>query len=210
MKQNYLCIWRQFNKFIFCLDRVPEKWEDRAVLFCAFLVDQGKQSRTICSYLSAIKGVLKYIDYKWNDDKIAILSLTRACRQINDRVYVRLPIKRALLEVLLFELERLFKDQMYLRTMYRTLFALAYYGLFRIGELAQGDHPVKACNIHIAQNKAKILIYLRTSKTHGLESRPQKIKISAENLVKKVTHFCPFMLMGQFINIRGGFLSKQE
>ena len=109
-----------------------------------------------------------------------ILTLTRACHLTNDRLFVRLLIKCSLLEVLLFELGRIFKDQPYLLITYRAIFALAYYGMFRIGELTVGNHPIKACDVHVAMNKFKILIYLRTSKTHGLESRPQKVKISAD------------------------------
>ena len=35
-------------------------------LFCAYLVEQGHQSSTICSYISAIKNVLCTDGYQWN------------------------------------------------------------------------------------------------------------------------------------------------
>ena len=55
-KMNYLGIWHQFNNFVMRLDICPKKWEDLAVLFCVHLVEQGLQSSTIRSYLSATKG----------------------------------------------------------------------------------------------------------------------------------------------------------
>ena len=101
--------------------------------------------------------------------------------------------------MILFELEREFQSQPYLKSLYQALFAIAYYGLFRIGEVAWGPHTMQARNVFIAVNKCKILIILYTSKTHGIEARPQRIKISAlqecgeEKLGKNsYRHFCPF------------------
>ena len=75
--------------------------------------------------------------------------------------------------------------QEYLRIMYPAFFATAYYGLFKIGELAKGDHTVKACDIYTGENKDKMLFILRSSKTHGAESKPQTIKISTTRIDKK-------------------------
>ena len=70
-----------------------------------------------------------------------------------------------------------------------------------------GDHSVKAKDIWIGENKDKILIVLYTSKTHGEESYPQEIKISAQNkfLHKKKRNFCPFKIVLQFMQLRGSF-----
>ena len=59
------------------------------------------------------------------------------------------------------------------------LFATAYYGLFRIGEITDSQHAVKARDVHIGQNKRKLLFLLRTSKTHGENVEPQSIKIAS-------------------------------
>ena len=60
-----------------------------------------------------------------------------------------------------------------------------YYGLMRVGEVSQGDHPVKARDIHAATNKDKILVILRSSKTHGKSTYPQKIKITGNTKLNK-------------------------
>ena len=54
-----------------------------------------------------------------------------------------------------------------------------YYGLFRIGELTQGDHPVLARDVHIAKNKKKIFFVLRSTKTLYKNMKLQLIKISS-------------------------------
>ena len=66
--------------------------------------------------------------------------------------------------MLLFELECIFATRPFLGRMYKAFFLVAYYGMFRVGELASGNHPVKAKDIHIAQNKDKIMFVLYDSK----------------------------------------------
>ena len=102
-KRNYLGIWRNFNKFVMRLDKPPKTWEHRTVLFCAHLIEDGIQSATLKSYVSAIKCVLKDDGYKLQNDQFIITTLTRACRNINDKVFIRKPISRNVLEVLIFE-----------------------------------------------------------------------------------------------------------
>ena len=83
--------------------------------------------------------------------------------------------------------------------MYQALFALGYYELMRVGELTSGSHAMKACNVHIANNKDKILIHLYTSKTHSMANRPQKIRITSNRDGKSSNYlhrnFCPFRLI---------------
>ena len=107
-RKKYHEVWTKFSKFIISLDRKPPMWERRAALFCAYLVDKGNQSGTIRSYISAIKKVLKEDGYNWNDNIVLFDSLTKACRLCNDHVKTRLPIQIGLLELLLFELDRVF------------------------------------------------------------------------------------------------------
>ena len=197
-------IWRSFNQFLVKLDKKLKFWEARATLFLTFMISKGAQSSTIKSYLSAIKCILKMDKYKWNDNMVMINSLTQACR---DRVTIRLPIQRSLLDLMIHEINRLFKDQYYLCTLYKALFALGYYGMFRIGELTNSNHVVKASNIHLARNKDKILIILYSSKMHDLAHRLQKVKIEAN---KGQRIHCPFILMQKYITLRGSYASDSE
>ena len=208
---TYLCIWRKFNEFIIKLDDKPDSWEDRATLFGAYLIKKGVQSATLKSYMSAIKKTLINDGYHWRDEKVLFNTLTKSCRLINDKVRTRLPININLLELLLFEVERQFDKQYYLEILYKTVFLLGYYGLLRIGEMAKGDHPILAKDVHIAQNKDKLLFILYTSKTHGIESIPQEIKITSNrnyNNIKK--NFCPFKTSREFLAIRGNYKTENE
>ena len=71
-----------------------------------------------------------------------------------------LPAYIDLLEIVMFEFERMFKTQYYLEILYKTIFLIGYYGLLRIGEMTMSPHTLKAKNVHIGVNKDKILLIL--------------------------------------------------
>ena len=56
--------------------------------------------------------------------------------------------------------------------------------------MTRDAHPILARDVHISANKRKFLLLLRSSKTHGLGTNPQMVKISAQSrnenkLIKK-------------------------
>ena len=212
--ENYLGVWGLFNKFLIKLDHRPNNWEDRAVMFLAFMIDNGAQSSMVHSYLCTIKSVLKSDGYHWNENQVILTSMTRACRKVNDTVCCKLPITSGLLELILFEVNRVFgSQQLYLAILYQAIFAITYYGLMRISEIIESLHALKACNIHMAQNKNKILLTLHSSKTHGKDSLPQKIKIeSLDDSTAFCRHrfYCPFDLIWHYWTVRGGYLDNSE
>ena len=216
---NYLSIWRQLNKFLINLDAVDKinlSWEQRTALFGAYLVDGGVQSSTLKSYFSAIKHILKQDGYQWDENKALLSSLVKGCKMENERVKIRLPIQKGLMEMLLFEIERLYNKQPYLESMYKALFSLAYYGMLRVGEVTKSPHVLKVSNIHVSKAKNKILIVLYSSMTHGVESRPQKIKIYAQSNPelkqnsKNHRFFCPVSVTLHYMAIRGHYKSEAD
>ena len=206
--QNYLRVWRQFNKFVISLDVKPKTWEDRVTLFIAYKIENGMQSNTVKSYVSAIKRLLIDDGYPWDDQKVLLGSLTKACKLINDKVHTRLPIQCSLLEMILFEIQRLYgqNGKIYLDTLFKALFALSYYGMMRVGEVTLSDHVIRAKDVHSALNKDRLLLILYSSKTHSIAMRPQKIKITS-NLDEKSgfyarRNFCPFDLVNRYMTER--------
>ena len=126
-------------------------------------------------------------------------------------MYIQMPIHFNLFEMILFELNRCYgATQPYLNIAYRALFSLAYYGLMRIGKLTSSQHSLKAKDVHIASNKNKILVILHSSKMHGKESLPQKIKISDKCHLKKKRFFCPFSAVRTYLSVRGSYISDTE
>ena len=186
-KRSYHSVWKNFNKFFIQLDVKLKHWEQRLALYVRHLISSNKQSSTVMSYISAIKAVLAMNNIDLNPDQYLLTALMRVCHCVNDKVRMRLPIKKSLLILLLMEIQNIFDSQPFLRVLYTALFSTAYFGLFRVGELTESAHAVRACNIKLALNKKKILFILESSKTHGKNILPQKIKICNSELGEKKT-----------------------
>ena len=205
-KNNYYGIWRSFNEFFIKLDLKPETWEERMVLYAGYLADNQQKSATIKSYMSAIKSVLKDDGVEICEDRFLLTSITRACGYKNDRITTRLPIQKGILNILLNNLFQIFQDQPYLLALYQALFITAYFGMFRVGELTTGTHPVLAKDVHIADNKNKMMFVLHTSKTHWTNNNPQIIKISSvkQNNSSSANSlwFCPYKLIRNYLSVR--------
>ena len=202
-QKNYYSVWKAFNQFFIKLDVKPASWEERLTLYVGYLIQNNKKSSTVRSYISAIKAVLREDNITLSEDKYLLSSLTKACRFINDKVQTRLPIQKGLLRIILNSTLNGFMEcgQVYLAHLYRALFASAYYGMLRVGELTSGTHPVLAVDVHIAQNKNKILFILRTSKTHWKDNKPQLVKIlGSKNRTKSQN--CPFVILNEYVKAR--------
>ena len=125
-------------------------------------MDGNRKSATIKSYISAIKSVLAEDGVILNNNKYLLNALTKACRLKNDKVQTRFPIQKGVLKILLKTAKTYFeeKGQCYLQALYKALFVAAYFGLLRVGELTVGPHAILAKNVHVGENKNKILFIL--------------------------------------------------
>ena len=79
-RENYHRIWKIFSVFYFKLDEKPTEWEDRILLFAAYLVHNNKKPATVKSYISALKTVLREDKIKISEDRFMLNSLVRACK----------------------------------------------------------------------------------------------------------------------------------
>ena len=197
-------------------------------MFVGHLIETKKQSSTVRSYISAVKAVLKMHNIRIQEDEYLLASLTKACKLKNDKFRARLPIHKSMLAVLLNHTHAHFLEhnQPFLVTLYCTIFSTMFFGMFRVSEVVTGEHPVRACDVHIRQNKNKILFLLRSSKTHGESLFPQMVKITSmgnakvsgkigvkdQSKGKKCRNQlpCPYNLLRKYLKMRGGFCSEAE
>ena len=78
-RRNYHTIWKIFSDFYLRLDERPDNWEDRIVLFTAYLINKNRKVATVKSYVSAIKSVLREDKITISDDRFLLNSLIKAC-----------------------------------------------------------------------------------------------------------------------------------
>ena len=213
-KENYLGIWRKFNEFFIKLDAKPDEWEDRITLFIGYLIKKKLKSTTIKSYVCAIKSTLTSLGIKLNEDKTLLTALTNACKIKNDRIRTKFPLHKDMVYLIIKQLDRQFSTQPYLRSLYKAIFSMGYYGLLRIGEMVLSPHTIKVTDVYNGGNKQKLMLILRSSKTHSEADRPQIIKISSYKnpnpLNSNSKHFCPYKLLNQYIAKRSPYKSKNE
>ena len=219
-KKMYYQVWKQFNKFRIRLDKRPKNWEQCIVLFVGYLINEKKQSSTIKSYLSGIRAILKIDGVKLKEDQFLITSLTKACKLKNDKIRTRKPIGKRLLTVIVNQVKKHYEgegnnQQPYLSLLYRTIFTVAYYGLFRVGEVTSGSHPILARDVFISDERQKIKFILRTSKTHTEGNEPQIVKISStqkQGNTSKTSQAvpCPYTLMRQYSKVRGDYSNAES
>ena len=206
----YHAAWVSFNDFFIKLDRKPESWEDRIALFVAYLIDRKQPEGTIRSYISGIKSVLKDEGIVIDNNSYMLASLLKACKCIErDTVHITLLIKRGMLRVMIDKLRDYYlnKNQPVLVKLYVAMMMTAYYGLFRIGELTQSKHAILFDDIHMGHNKGKIMLVLRSSKTHKKSQPPQCMKINAieEKEIKWATdinHYYPHKILTDYRHLR--------
>ena len=210
-RATYHRIWKFFVK----LDDKPCSWEDRLVFFTGYMVENKLKSSTVKSYIAAIRSVLLEIGEELSKENYLLKSLTRACKLKNDVIIHRLPISTTVLRMILDQIEKMFAEQPYLRLLYSAMISAAYYGLLRIGEVAQGPHAVLAKNVHIGENKPKLLFILESSKTHNRGDKPQMVKITKSPIDKerrnsKPSRHCPFSYLESYLAIRPDSLHDNE
>ena len=209
-KLTYHGIWTNFNKFVIQLDHIPTSWEDKTCLYCAALFEQGYQSATVKSYVSAIKHKLLNDNYPWDDKLVLLSTITKSFQLHNDKVLTRLPVGVTLLELLVFEIIRCDDLTQYETLLYKTVFLTMFYGLMRVGEAVKGSkHTARAVNVHVAKNKRSVLFILYSSKTHSQKDRPQKIQI--DNRWRKTgTVFNPVQEIIEYSQTRPGYRYEEE
>ena len=93
-----------------------------------------------------------------------------------------------------------------MKRLYKTAIITGYYGLFRVGELTTGSDPILVENIYIGNNKWKIQIVLKSSKTHSETSAPQIVQLAGIekfNLdLQNNFNYCPCKVVPEYIKVR--------
>lgn len=169
-------------------------------LFISYLSFRKLAFSTIKSYLSAISYVHKIKGFHDPTKSFLIQKLSTALsrQQSSD---IRLPVTRPILHELLRSL-RFTNSSAFQRSLFSAMFLVAFYGLFRIGELASkstrfAPSVVQYSNLTIvSRNEAKITI---SDYKHNSSRRPFDILLARD----VSSPFCPVTSLLQYCKVRG-------
>lgn len=207
-KKTYQRAWSVYSQFCrrFGGSSLPTMPLDQAAvaLFISYLSASKLAPSTISSYISAISYAHKLKSYPDPTKSFLIRKLLSA-QSRRGSPDVRLPITRPVLHELISSLGHT-TGSAYQRTLYTAMFLIAFYGFFRVGEIAAktkgSAHSILQFrqlqflpNAHESR-MAKITI---SEFKHNTSNRPFEIIIQREDSQP----FCPLNALIQYCMVRG-------
>ena len=207
-RKSYQRAWRVFQifhqRFYKSSDFRLPLTSPQIALFISYLSASKLAPSTITSYLSAISYVHKIKGLQDPTKSFLILKLLTALGRQRS-TDVRLPITRPVLHELVGSL-RYTNSSAFQRSLYSTMFLVAFYGFFRIGELATKSADCAASVVQfrevkflIGDGKANMVKIVITQFKHNPSRQPFEILIERD----ETSPFCPVKALVDYCRIRG-------
>lgn len=173
-------------------------------LFISYLCARKLAPSTVIGHVSAIGYVHKMKGFPDPSKAFLIRKLLTAVGR-HKSSDIRLPITRNVLHELVGSLEHT-NSSAWQRILFKAMFLVAFYGFFRLGELATKGSQFASCvlqygSIHFVTEKGcvcKVKITISKFK-HNSTNRPCEIMIDRQS----VRSFCPVQSLIDYCNIRG-------
>lgn len=173
-------------------------------LFISYLCAKGMAPATINSYLSAIAYVHKLRGFS-DPSKTFLIEKLRVAIGRRSKADVRLPISKPLLHQLVHALTYT-ASSAYQRSLYTSMFMIAFYGFFRLGELtckqaSLKDKVVNYDNITFVKHNNLIhsVNIVITRFKHNTNNRPFTIIIERQ----PDAQYCPVQCLISYLRLRG-------
>ena len=172
-------------------------------LFISYLSAKKLAHSTISSYLSAISYVHKIKGYRDPTKTFLIQKLLTALSRQRS-ADLRLPITRPVLHELVRSLRHT-NSSAFQRCLYSAMFLLAFYGFFRIGELAAKSADCAASVVQfkdltflVHNGQPRMIKIIITTFKHNTNKQPFEILIEREDTLP----FCPVQIMVEYCKTR--------
>lgn len=203
----YKRAWAVFSEFYHRFHNEPFRLPlppASITLFIAYLCAKGLAPATINSYLSAIAYVHK-VKGLFDPTKSFLIEKLLVAVGRRTQADTRLPLSRPLLYSLIAALNHT-SPSGYQRTLYTSMFLLAFYGFFRIGELTcklprQSANTLQLQNVTflVHDNQICSIKIVITKFKHNTNNRPFTIIIDRES---SEPH-CPVQCLLDYLKVRG-------
>ena len=198
---------RAWNLFQLCIQETKEisiefdhfpLSSQEIMYFISYLDLTGYAATSITSYTSALGFLHKAMGLKDPTQNFIVQKMLSGINKVNGRLDSRLPITIMILHRLVESLPKTI-DVLYHRILLRAMFLMAFFGLFRIGELTiQTDGSISLfleC-INLVNNQIVLMI---SNFKHNADRRPVKILINSQT----ISSLCPVRALSEYLKIRG-------
>ena len=173
-------------------------------LFISYLSARKFASSTISTYVSALGYVHKLANFPDPTKNFLVQKILAAHSKLYSAPDVRLPITRGVLQRLVLALNHT-NSSAYQRLLFQTMFLVAFYGFFRVGELtAKGANLkpfVQIQNLHFQLKDSCVTaatIVIADYK-HNFSRRPFSVLLDCAT----GTDFCPVNYLQRYCSMRG-------
>lgn len=185
------------------LQRLSNSWPPKletVVKFVAFLSIKGLSPNTAKSYITSIGFKCKIQGLSDVSTNFVVQKMLEGMKRLGQRSDTRLPITEDILTQLALKLPGVCTNS-YESKLFRAAFSLAFWGLFRVGEITATkgrniDHILAVHDITMNANIGVLRIHLRFSKT---DQTGQGVFIDLKRVGSIV---CPFDSMKQYLAAR--------
>ena len=175
------------------------------VLFVAYLSAKKLAPSTISTYISALSYVHKIGSFSDPTKAFVVHKIMTAQSRLCSKPDIRLPITRSILHKLVQALNHTITPA-YQILLFQTMFLVAFYGFFRVGELTtktpERRHSVlqfQSLSFLKSRNEVQAAKLVITDYKHNTTGRPFSIIIHRESTV----HCCPVEFLLRWCRMRG-------
>lgn len=201
--QTYNTAVSSFSKFR-SMYKFEEHWpatQQQLVLFIAYCFNKGLSPKSIKTYIAGLDYFHRVNEWPPVTSNFLIAKLLDGCFRVRKTVDNRAPITKHILLGILNELHRVCYNQYEIK-LFKSLWLLAYFGLFRISELvacyAYGpNYNINRGDIYISPDGHFVSVSLNRHKTNQC-SKATVLKLALE----QDKNACPVTALISYINVR--------
>lgn len=208
-RKTYEQAWNHFLDFStrYCgtaFPQLPLSVSD-IVLFVAYLSAKKLASSTISTYISALSYVHKIGSFSDPTKAFVVQKIMTAQSRLCSKPDIRLPITRSILHKLVLALSHTITPAYHI-LLFQTMFLVAFYGFFRVGELTiktpERRHSVlqfQSLSFLKSRSEVQAAKLVITDYKHNTTGRPFSIIIHRDSTVQ----FCPVEFLLRWCRVRG-------
>lgn len=173
---------------------------DTIVEFIAYLSLKGLSANTAKSYVLAIGYKCKVLGFSDVNKNFVVQKMLEGMKRLKNKADTRLPISEIILSKIILRLPGTCSN-IYETKLFKAAFTLAFWGLFRVGEITVAkrqslNHIISVNDVYVDIKSGKLVVFVRHSKTD------QMGKGVTIELRKNGTLICPFHSIHDYLLAR--------
>lgn len=172
------------------------------VLFISYCFEKGLAPKTISTYIAGINYYHRVHNWSGVTDVFVVKKMLEGCHRSRRTKDERAPITKVVLQAICCALPSVCYDS-FETTLFKALFVVAYFGLFRVSELVSPSNtmrgsPIQFSDVNLDTQGKSVNICLHTFKTNH-RGATVTVKLPCET---DDSNICPVGALQAFVTVR--------